>query len=358
MKVIFMAFTPYHIRLSNLIANEYYKNQDKKIIISSFSGLSFEKLNKFINYEIFKNVKYFNLNYNIKLLFQEYSYILKKYKEELKGFIDEFDLIDGDIIVYFSDQPIPYQIIMNKYKNKCKLIMVEEGIGTYNKVKKISLKNKIHFEIRKFIFSYKQAKLYPLGKGGYENEIIALEPQLINKEEISINRIKINKDLYLKYIASDKKNHIDIKEKSTLLSPLCMSFVYKENIIYKIMEDIFVVYEDVFRKHLYIKLHPADKSDRCIKKILCTRKWEFIHLIEDDSLTSEDLVLNLNIDEVISDFSSTLINSYYLKSTINLTSYYNLIKDKYNCDLNVDNELFNYMISKKIIKFIDMSNLA
>jgi hypothetical protein len=263
---------------------------------------------------------------------------IQKYRNDLNNFLKAVDKIEPEYIIYFSDNPIPYQILFNKMEMKeKKLILVEEGTALYLNKYKFSLKEKLSFYIRKKIFKDKTARLFQYGKGNYEDIIILREPELINSRA---QKIKITPEQYKQIFLTDKKG-IDkfISNGGALFCPTYTT--YNINIRNKVYNDIFRHYFNA-KKDLYIKLHPAERNINYVKE-LADKYGSYIKFIDDFSITSEDIIIASEIDEVVSDFSSVLINAYYLKENIKLISYMNLLKDKYNIKTN-----FSYSIYDKL----------
>ncbi|MBN8048016.1 hypothetical protein J0A94_09215 [Paraclostridium bifermentans] len=349
-KVLFLTFTPYHIKLSNYLISEFYNEYQNFMIVSSFSGIEFSKLESFIDKERLNLLEYYNLNYEISSIIKKPLNILGKYKKDLSLFMDSIEKYNPDTVVFFSDEPIPYQILFDKIKDKKNMILVEEGIGSYSNSRNSSMKSKIQFNIRKLIFKYNEARRFGLCKGGYENVIIALEPQLINPENKNINRIQIDKLKYKKFVVNENlydKDIIKLKNAS-LLCPCCTSDVYTNKAVTDVFNKIFNKYEYDIKKHIYIKLHPADKNRELIINI--SKKYKnYIHFINEDNITSEDLLSSKNLDELISDFSSTLINTNYINPTIELKSYYSYLCNILSREI-IDNNLFKYLLESGKIK--------
>ena len=351
MKIIFLAFTPYHIKVCNYLANkENFKNR-KKIILSSFSSVDYDVLRSKLDNKAFDEIEYYNLNYNIKDIIKNIS-LIKKMKIELEQFVDSVEYFNPDKIYYFSAQPIPYQYLFNKLKEKnTKLTLVEEGLGLYNKDSNFKTKQKIQFIIRKLIYGKKNINIHPIFGGNYESEIIALEPKLVNAHKKNIHRIKLSREEYKSIIYNNPKLNkiLDLVNynNSTLMAPVCTNESYPKGAIEYIFNTIFYTYT-IKKKHIYLKLHPADKNKEIIRNIV-NKYNKYVHMIEDKSITSEELLMSDQIDEVISDFSSTLINAHYSDRNVKLITYYNLIEESYGVKI-IKNNLFEYMVEYGIIE--------
>uniref|UniRef100_UPI0013DE6224 hypothetical protein n=1 Tax=Romboutsia sp. Marseille-P6047 TaxID=2161817 RepID=UPI0013DE6224 len=83
MKVVYLAFTPYHIKLCNYISKHKFLNDKNTIILSSFTGIEEDKLKEHIDIKNYTSTEYFKLNCNYKELLKSFKQTLKKNRNEL-----------------------------------------------------------------------------------------------------------------------------------------------------------------------------------------------------------------------------------------------------------------------------------
>lgn len=347
-KVVFWCFTPYHIKVSNYLSRTRYQSYEKYIIISSFTGISKENLIEFVEKELYIDIKYIRLEYSIKTILKNPIKYIKLSRSQLNEFIEYNDFIIPDDIAIFTDDLIPYQIYLDKIKNKhINITLIEEGVGIYLNKYNFSFKFKIRFNIKKLVFNYFKARLYIHGKGGYENTIIARRIDLLDSK--AQERIYLNKDEFklLNYNKVKKKVIINTKN-NILLSPA--GTIYNKKIMLNMFDNIFKYYHSK-GSNLYVKLHPAEKYFCEIEKLI-EKYNDRVYLIREKNITSEDLVLSGKFDAIISDFSSTLINAWYINEEIKLISYKNVLKDFYKVNLGCEYSILDEFIKeKKIVEF-------
>ncbi len=146
---------------------------------------------------------------------------------------------------------------------------------------------------------------------------------------------------------SYKPINIKINDNSILLSPA--GTTYNRNVMIKIFEDIFKEYKN---RSIYVKLHPAERYVEDIKGLI--DRYSNVILLDDNSYTSEDFLMNKAITTIISDYSSTLINAYYLRTDLQLISYIEELKDKYKIDLGLKISIFDKLLYKGNIEQIKL----
>lgn len=345
---LFLCFTPYHIKVSNWLIKNKLTDHENYIILSL---RDYKDLITFLSKELYKEYHYYHLNYRIREVIRRPIYYKKLLTTELSEFINTAKSIDPDFIYYFSDNPIPYQILLKEMKNKGKkTVFVEEGLAFYTNEYKFNLKEKIYFNIGKYLFNCFDVKLYPHGQGNLEDIIIAREPEL---KKSDAEKIKIKREDFIEIF---KQNYTDVShliktEKSALLCPA--GTTYSLSIRNKVYEDIFKYYVKRNKK-LYVKLHPSERHVEEVRKLVDEYK-PLIELIERNDITSEDIILCNNIDEVISDMSSSLVNAYYLRSDIEIYTYVNYLKNKYKVRIPAEITIFNYLREKQIIKDLTLT---
>ena len=70
-----------------------------------------------------------------------------------------------------------------------------------------------------------------------------------------------------------------------------------------------------------------------------------------------DLIIqfrNENITTIISDYSPTLINAYYLRNDIELVSYMYRLYEKYSVDLGLNISILEKLFNEGVIKRIEI----
>uniref|UniRef100_UPI0013DE2080 polysialyltransferase family glycosyltransferase n=1 Tax=Romboutsia sp. Marseille-P6047 TaxID=2161817 RepID=UPI0013DE2080 len=92
-----------------------------------------------------------------------------------------------------------------------------------------------------------------------------------------------------------------------------------------------------------------EKYSKDIKKLLSNYD-KYIYIINDSNLTSDELVFNENISEIISDTSTTLINAHYIRNDIKIKTYANLLECKYNVKINTRISIFKKLREQGIIE--------
>lgn len=226
------------------------------------------------------------------------------------------------------------------------IMLVEEGTARYIKSFKASNKLKIKHEIDKFIYGNNGVELIHHGQNNKVDAVYLREPDLIKYKNKNIKKIKITNDEFRNMITYSAKKVVIENKNSVLFAPTTTT--YNKKYMLEIYDKIFEYYYNS-KKHLYIKLHPAEKYiDQIIQ---CTEKYnEYIHFLNDKGSTSDDYILNENIDTIISDYSSSLINACYLRSDINILTYCDILEKQYKIKNNVKLSIFDMFINKGKIK--------
>lgn len=339
MKNLFFCFTPYHVKVSNKIAEKC--DRDDNYIITTENS----KVNNFIDKKVYKSKESFFLEDIIKIRARQFitnKELRKKAYDEMCKLEDYVEKINPDKIFIFSDNPIYIQKIL--IKTKAKIILVEEGTGMYATNNKYTNTEKIGFYIwKRLALRCKEARLFTHGKGGYEDFVVVREPDLIiNKSK----KVKLDKEFF-KEIFNDHRE-LDL-EKGYLYSPA--GTTYDKDKMLNVTKELFEKFYNS-KNILYVKLHPREKYEQDIK-MLIKKYEEYIRLIDDKTITSEDVILNENIKGLISDFSSMLINVTYLRDNIEAYTTLNIIEGKYGVDLNLNYTILNYLRETGIIKNIE-----
>lgn len=340
MKNLFFCFTPYHVRVSNCLAKRL-KNDSNYIITFKNSNI-----NTFINTKFFEENSSFFTDRIEKIKVKEYllnwKYI-KDTREEYDNFYEYVNNINPDNLFIFSDNAIYFQKILSKINSK--VILVEEGTALYLNCSKYTIKEKIGFEIMKrLVYRYSNAKLFTHGKGGYEDFILAREPELLDNNS---KKIKMTKEFIREVFYNYKKIKL---EEGYLYSPA--GTIYNKNKMLLITEYIFkLFYENNII--LYVKLHPREVYENDIVKL--SKKYkEYVKIIDDKKITSEDIILSENIKGVISDYSSMLINAPYLRDKFEIYTTLNIMKEIYKIDIDLNISILNLFRKKGIIKNIEI----
>lgn len=349
MRNLFIVFTPYHIKVSNYLSNSIFGEKDciNMLMVLENMHSSKEVLEGFIEY---KNYFYFLSadlsSISLKILFKDYfrnKYILKNNLDILTKTITDFN---PDNIIYFSDNPIPMQILLNVHENSTKFF-VEEGLAMYTYNKRITVKEMITHIFYKKILKNKKLKLFCHGEGNFENVVIAREPDII-KNVTPQYFIKISREMFKKIIYTNNSLYdINIRmEKNAFLCPAGTEYgIEKLNYIYS---EIFEFYISKNIK-IFVKLHPSEKYINEIVEIISNYPNK-VFLIEDKKVTSEDIIIVGKPSIIISDYSSTMINSVYLFENVEIVSYYGMMQQKYGIDMGFKSLLFNKLVNEGKIK--------
>lgn len=342
--IVFWCFTPYHIKVANFLCDSKFKDANKYIILSSFSDVDEEVLMSFINISLYKEVKYINLNYTIKAIFSNPYKNIKKIRNEVIKFEEFNNYIQPSEVLIFSDEPIPYQKYLNSIRNKhIKITLVEEGTAIYldETTYKFGVKKIVSFYIRKFIYGYDKARIFMHSRGEFEDCIIARRPELINIDR-SVERVKLCDEEFKKINNVSNKFNIEIDgDNNYIFAPSCT--IYNKKIMKKCFEDIFKKFskENI---NLYVKLHPSEKYKGDIINLI-SRYNKNVFLLNDNSITTENLLSTSYFKGIISDTSSILVNAVYINKDIKTITYKNYLEYKYKYKFK-----FNIIILEKFIE--------
>ena len=342
MNILYMVVTPYHVKMSNYIASTMYKNQNNMIIATDMKHTKCDILYEFIDKNYFNKIEKYDYNIKIKEIIKSFKSSKKYLNNELENMNKAIDEFNPDVIIYFIDHEPVYQIVLSSFN--AKKIIVEEGLGIYAEDKKISIKEWVIYLLNKLIYRRYKFKLVSLGKSGLEDAVYAREPELTN----TINGLgmKISKDEYRKIFYKENDDLLNLELNSNLFCPSLINYNIKTaKLIY---EDIFKDYFEN-KKILYIKLHPAEVNINWIKS-LSNKYRPYIRLIENKSITSDDLIMSDSIKSIISDYSSILINAPYMREDLELITCLDIMQSKYNIDINFKSKIFREFINKGVIK--------
>lgn len=344
MKIIFLTFTPYHIRVSNYLAEAKYKKDVKKIIFSSITGITEQRLKEFISEKSFQYNQYYNLDYYYIFKFIKN---IKKNIAELNSFIDDVIRFQPDKVVFFSDEPIAYQVLFHKLHKDIIKMFVEEGTGIYINVARQSRREGLKKQIQKILLNDYSIRNFVHGQGNFENEVLLREPDLVKTES---KKIKLTNEEFREIFDNHKEFNLD---EGALL---CLTDLYNINLRKNFLKDIFEFYNKRNIK-LYIKFHPADLLIDETKQIINDYYKNYHYDIEviEENCTSEDLILCPKIKEIISDLSSCLINACYLRDDVNVITYINLLGKKYKYNFKVSYSIYNKLINEGKIKYFSYS---
>lgn len=344
MKVLFLTFTPYHVKLSNYLARKYYNDMSNYIITIDINHTKNEVLDEFIDKSVFKEISKFNFNFRVRNLITNYKAIKSESRAELAKYISSVKEFNPDLVVFFSDNPVEYQILFNSIT--CDKMLVEEGIGIYiesiHKKRYIKIKDYIYHKVHMHIYNDKVSRYFLHGQGGYENIICAREPHLTKSK--AKRMISIDKQDFREIFKYRENINMDIN-KGILFCPVQMKDYSKKQIRDMIQEICNYYYEE----KIYIKLHPAEKKVKLVKDSI-KQFGKRVEIIENSKVTSEDLILNGNIKCIISDYSSTLVNAVYLRDDIDIVSCLGLLQKKYNLKICFKSTIFRKLIECGDIK--------
>ncbi|KKK38900.1 hypothetical protein WQ57_06000 [Mesobacillus campisalis] len=346
MKILYLCFTPYHIKVSNYLSKTEYKSDENHMILSSCSGINENTLKKFVKITQYKTLNYTDIELSLREGVKLGASYFKKYKSSIEHFIKTIKEQEYDKIVYFSDNPIAYQLLFNDIKQNSvntKLMFVEEGTGIYLKNYRYPFRYKILIFLAKILFNNNNIRVFMHGKGGFEDEVLLREPELIESKG---KKIKLSKDEFREILINNDCTENFVLEKGSLF---CPSFIINDpKVRNKAFNEIFLCYYQK-REFLYVKLHPSEREVDSLQKLVESYDGYIIILNRDD-LTSEDIIVNPNIKEVISDVSSSLINAYYLRDDIKIISYQNILIKKYGLKFKFKYSIFENMVENGIIK--------
>ena len=265
----------------------------------------------------------YNFNFRgfdfIKNIYKFRSY-RNTFRVELDKVIKLIQKHNPNEVVIYSDDLVPYQLIINYIKSNMhntKIMLVEEGTARYIESFKASIKLKIKHQIDKLVYGNKGVELIHHGQNNNIDIVYLREPDLVNYENKNIKKIKITNTEFRNMIIYSAKEVLIEYKNSALFAPTTTT--YNKKYMIEIYDKIFKYY-NYNKKHLYVKLHPSEKYINEIIDII--KKYEkYVHYISDTSTTSDDYLINENIDTIISDYSSTMINACYLRDDINILTY-------------------------------------
>lgn len=273
----------------------------------------------------YNHILEYNFNYiNESILsnFKEKRLFLNSQLDEM---VKESLNFSPDRVVYFNEAYSYIQILINKL-HKTENVLVEEGINMYADSDKISFRRKMNYIISKIIFKDKNFKLCNVARGGFEDTIIAREPNLVNTE--CKRKIPITKEDFRKIVVTNKKNIGNIMINGNIL--ICPTLtIFSKNKVEPLYDEIISYYYNNFDKHIFLKLHPAEKYLYEIEKVV-NKYSDKVSVIKDKNITSEDLILSGDLSILVSDYSSTLVSAVYLLDNTDIVTYYPIMKEKYN----------------------------
>lgn len=346
MKILYLCFTPYHIKVSNYLSKTDYKDQENHLILSSCSGISENKLKNFVNINHYRTVTYTDIELSLRQGIKEGVRYFKEYKCNIELFFRSIIEQEFDKIVYFSDNPIAYQLLFSNLKQgnyKTKLLFVEEGTGIYLRKYNYPIKYKVLILIARILFKNNNIRVFMHGKGGYEDEVLLREPDLI---ESNGKKVKLSKEEFREILINKDCSKNLVLEKGSLF---CPSYIIRDTKLRnKAFNEIFSYYYRN-KKLLYVKLHPSEKEVESLMKLI--KEYDgYIVILDRDDLTSEEILIHPNINEVISDVSSSLINAYYLRDDVRIISYKNILENKYRVQFKFTYSIFDSMVEDGIIE--------
>lgn len=350
MKVLHLCFTPYHIKVSNYLTKEEFSNDTNDIVLSSCSLVEESTLYHFVEGEIYNNLKYVDINMSYRVALKKGircpEYILK-YRKKINMFISRILEEEYDKIIYYSDNPIPYQLLFLKIKKDNPNIsfrLIEEGLGIYNESIHIKPISYIDIYFQRVLFFNWKISLFTHAQGGFEDEVFLREPDLF---DTNAKKIKMSSSAYKDIIMSNSKE-VQLDEPGTLFTPTPFTYLNDEEVMDQLLDEIFAKYQGK-KEILYVKLHPSEAYVNKISSKI-SQYSDYIRLINRVDITAEDLVLNDNITGVLSDFSSTLVNAHYLREGMELISYYDLLVDKYGLKYHFSLSIFDKLLEEGVIK--------
>lgn len=346
MKTLYLCFTPYHIKVANYFAKLNRETDENHLYLTSSAGIPEEKQRKFVETDLFRTVDYADIELSLRKASKEGFGYFKRCKARINSFVKDVEDAHYEKIVYFSDDPIAFQIIFNHYKQRSdrpKFIFIEEGLGLYSYEVKFPLIYRALMGIARILFRNRHIKVYMHGKGGFEDEVILREPELFESKG---KKIKLTNDDFRKIIDTDKYTDDLIPRKGVLFCPSFL--IHDVSLRNEVFSGIFAHYTGM-GKTVYVKIHPSEQDVDSLRKMLEEGNSDVI-FISRDGLTAEDIILNPNINEVVSDLSTALINTHYLREDVKMTSYYYMLIKKYKMKFNFGFSIFDNMIQKGIIE--------
>jgi len=276
---------------------------------------------------------YFNDNpiYNNHFRFLELRKIIfdvNKITEEIKP----------DIILTFSDNRIIFQELFKKWKCKSKIVLFHEGYGDYSDPS-ITTSNFFACLFWKILIWPNYFKIITRSYTGFYNYSLMLMPELINRK-FTFTKHKISTS-FLKRVY-DKDTSFKIVKNSIFV---CFSGREWKKINHKLYFIKVLRNLNNLNRTVYIKI-PPNHSQSDYEKLIKT--FNNVIIIDDKKVNSETYCLNQNIDIIVTDESSSVINSifcgirkkiYFLNEEINELGLYKTDR----------NDLINYLVNNKIV---------
>jgi hypothetical protein len=338
------------------MADKYFNNDKNIIVILNLTNQPERTtmLVQFINSNIFSKFLTYSFHYSLVKDFLYLKHNRNRVASTYLRFQQDVDVENFKRFVYFSDNPPIIQKILGENERRdLEYWLVEEGTALYINNEHFPLKDRIKILFDRYVYGSKHIKLYSHGRGGYAHTVVAREPNLMLIPKVE-NKIQ---DDFVGIFANsnENRNSKEVTEKGYLLAPTPI-YTKEPTLKYRIIKDVLHHFVTK-RKKVYLKEHPSDANDYRIQ-LLVQKFTPYVEIINNVNLTAEDLLVNDNIIGVISDTSSVLVSAYYYKKRFNLEleiiSYYNIVKERYNFDLGKQLVILDYLIENNDIKLLDL----
>ncbi len=270
-----------------------------------------------------------------------------QFRKVLKNVKKITEKISPDIIVTFSDNPYIYQGVLKKWITRSKIVLMHEGSGDYSE-NKIPFKNILGILTWKILLWPHYFKIAYRSYTGLYNNACIYFPELI-KREFPLNKYKLP-SVYFRNVFM-KRCSFDISPNSIMICFTGHSWFtgIKMQYFTRVLNTL-----DQLNRSIYLKLAPSQNQSDYFELLTGLRNTT---LISDKHNTAESYCLHENIDIIVSDLSSAVINAIF--SGMRKEIYF-LCKEIHS--LNIQhinkNDLIDYLEKKEIITQINIDDIA
>ena len=337
--IIFVAFTKGHLMMLNELVKFFNKSDYN--LFCFFSGYLYSYR------ELIDN----NLN-STNYFFDDYPILKNKFKSfKLRGIINDInkitEKIEPNAIITFSDNNIIYQDMYKKWNTKSKVILFHEGYGDYSDIS-ITKRQYIGFMLLKFIIWPHLFRVITRSYTGLYSHSFLTLPELVHRN-FPMQKYVIPSIFFRDVF--QKKCNVQIEPKSVLVVFSGKNWLKKKwnEYFFRLLNSI-----NELNRQIYLKIAPSQNTNSYKQFI---KPFNNISIIIDDEVTSESYCLHDNIDIIITDESSAVINSIFCEIKKEIYFLNKEIADLgiYHTDRN---DLLNYLINKQIIFSSNIDNMV
>ena len=328
-KILFVAFTPYH-----LINSIYYATIIKKNTICENILIWQDFADYNIDFSIIKDV--FSTVYVLPSLecknkiikqFKKFYYIGYGFSFSVIGkYLKDID--NGVMVFCFSDaHALTYKVIQKLKRKKKYLILIEEGLGIYENKER---KNLLRTSIINFILGIKEEKF--IGESKSIDAVILKHPEWVKGRKFKGCKILQQGNIFNNCILNSELNFI----KSELLSYtndrrkilLWLGDPIEECGASKSVENELIYELSKFVKDThFILVKPHPRENREFYRNIESNDIKVIDLPKFNWIPIELFVSFFEFNTIITVISSAALNIYQLKNRAQILYVYNLIEN-------------------------------